>query len=617
MRIPNHYRPARAGVVGLIVSLAVLLAFSAWTLEVPSLSPSSVEVLKNHARFLASEKLTGRGIATPGIQLARDYIAGELARYGLQPGGDNGTYLQRFDVVTGVRVKQPSSLTLSNQPDLTISQDWIPLGFSASKKVQAEVVFAGYGITVKDYGYDDYQDIDAKGKIVIVLRYEPPPKDGNSPFRKYPNYSVHAALRTKANNARDHGAVGMILVDLHQGDTERELISTGNSLWRGGNSLVAAQVRRAPLQKWLESHGVFLIKLREEIDRGEKPASMDVPAGKATLQVNLEEIRQPTENVVAVLPGADPRLRNESVVIGAHYDHIGLGHYGTRDSSTEGQVHHGADDNASGTAVLLELARRLGRSDSRPARTIVFAAFSAEELGLFGSRHYVNQPAVPLSATRAMINLDMVGRLRDGRVTVFGTRSAQEFSGIVKSAASELGLEISESDGIGRSDHMSFYSKKVPALHFFTGVHSDYHRPTDTWDKLNLEGMAKITELVLATIRSIADTDAPFNFVSLPSAPVAQAPGEAPASTTYLGSIPDYSGAGEGVRLAGVSAGSPAALAGLRQGDVIVKFAETKVQNLEDLMLALGSKKPGDEVEITVLRGTQPLRLKAVLRARG
>ena len=617
MRIANHYKPARAGVVGLIVSLTVLLAFSAWTLEVPSLSSSSIEILKNHVRFLASERLTGRGVDTPGILLARDYIAGEFGKAGLQPGGDNGTYLQRFEVVTGVRVRQPASLTLGNQSALTLNQDWIPLGFSASKKVEGEVVFAGYGVTVKDYGYDDYRDIDVKGKIVIVLRYEPPPKDDNSPFRKYPNYSVHAALRTKANNAREHGAVGMILVDLHdQGNAERELISTRNSLWRGGNSLVAAQARRAPVEKWLEGHGVSLMKLREKIDREEKPASMDVPAGKAALQVNLEEIRQPTDNVVAVLPGSDPRLKNESVVIGAHYDHIGLGHYGTRDSSTEGQVHHGADDNASGTAVLLELARRLSRSDSRPARTIVFAAFSAEELGLFGSRHYVNQPA-QLASTRAMINLDMVGRLRDGRVTVFGTRSAQEFSAMVKSAASELGLEISESDGIGRSDHMSFYSKKIPALHFFTGVHADYHRPSDTWNKLNLEGMAKITELVLATARSIANTSAPVNFVSLPSVPLAQAPGGAPASTTYLGSIPDYSGADEGVRLAGVSAGSPAALAGLRQGDVIVKLAETKVQNLEDLMLALGSKKPGDEVEIIVLRGTQPLRLKAVLRARG
>lgn len=619
MRIPAHYKSWRAGVLGLVAAIAVLFAFSAWTLEdAPSLFPSSVEVLKNHARFLASEKLNGRALDTPGIALARDYIASEFARLGLQPGGDNGTYLQRFEVATGVRVKQPASLMLDNRPALTLGQDWTPLGFSASGKVEAEVVFAGYGITAKDYGYDDYKDIDVKGKIVIVMRYEPPPKNNNSPFRKSPNYSVHAALRAKASNARDHGAAGMILVDLdHQGDAQRELISTSNSLWRGGNSLIAAQARRGPLEQWLEGHGVSLVKLREKIDREEQPASMDVSAGQATLQINLEEIRQSAENVIAILPGSDPYLKKESVVIGAHYDHIGLGHYGTRDTNTQGQVHHGADDNASGTAIVLELARRLSRSDSRPARSIVFAAFSAEELGLFGSRHYVNQPAVPLSSTKAMINLDMVGRLRDGRVTVFGTRSAEEFSGIVKTAASEIGLEISESDGIGRSDHMSFYAKKIPAMHFFTGVHADYHRPSDTWDKLNFEGMAKITELLLTTVRSIANTGAPVNFVSLPSAPLAQATNEGTLSTTYLGSIPDYSGADEGVRLAGVSAGSPAALAGLRQGDVIIQFAETKVQNLEDLMLALGSKQPGDEVEITVLRGTQPLKLKAVLRARG
>ena len=617
MRISDHYDSTRARVLGLFVSLGLLFAFSAWPLEIPSLT-SSIDVLKSHARFLASEKLTGRGIDTPGIRLARDYIAGEFARLGLQPGGDKGSYLQSFEVATGVRVEQPTSLTLGNEAALTLNQDWTPLGFSASKKVEAQVVFAGYGITAKDYGYDDYAGIDAKGKIVIVLRYEPPPKHANSPFRRYPNYSVHAALRTKANNARDHGAVGMILVDLHhQEDAKRELISTTNSLWRGGTSLVAAQAGSAPIEKWLAGHGVSLTELRDKMDHEEKSASMEVPAGKTTLEVNLEEIRRPTENVVAVLRGSDPHLKNESVVIGAHYDHIGFGHYGTRNSSTEGQVHPGADDNASGTAVLVELARRLSESDIKPSRTIVFAAFSAEELGLFGSRHYVNHPAVPLSSTKAMINLDMVGRLRDGRVTVFGARSAQEFSGIVNSAATELGLEIRESDGIGRSDHMPFYSKKIPALHFFTGVHADYHGPGDTWDKLNLEGMAKISELVLATVRSIANTHAPLNFVSLPAVPGPQPISEGRASTTYLGSIPDYSGANEGVRLAGVSAGSPAALAGLREGDVIVMLAETKVQNLEDLMLALGSKKPGDEVEIVVLRGTQPLKLKAVLRARG
>ena len=617
MGLLNRCDSARARVVGLLVCLGLLFTFPAWPLDIPY-PTSGLDVLTNHARFLASEKLAGRGIDTPGIRMARDYIAAEFARLGLEPGGDNGSYLQSFEVATGVRVKPPTSLMLGDQPALALDQDWTPLSFSASRKVEAQVVFAGYGITAKEYGYDDYEGIDAKGKIVIVLRYEPRPKNASSPFRRYPNYSVHAALRTKANNARDHGAVGMILVDLHdQGDAKGKLISTTNSLWRAGTSLVAAQVRPAPIEKWLDRYGVSLTELRAKIDHAETPASIEVPAGRATLEVNVEEIHQPAENVIAVLTGSDPRLENESVVIGAHYDHIGFGHYGARTSSTEGQVHHGADDNASGTAVLLDVARRLSRSDIKPARTIVFAAFSAEELGLFGSRHYINHPAVPLSSTKAMINLDMVGRLRDGRVTVFGTRSAQEFSAIVKSAATDSALKISESDAIGRSDHMPFYGKKIPALHFFTGIHSDYHGPGDTWDKLNLEGMAKITELVLATVRSIANTKAPLNFVSLPLGSGAQAISKDGASTAYLGSIPDYAGGNEGVRLVGVSAGSPAALAGLREGDVIVMLAETKVENLEDLMLALSRRKPGDEVEIVVLRGTQSLKLKAVLRARG
>jgi hypothetical protein len=623
MIIRNRDKKTRAGLTGAAACLTALFAFSALSFEGPSSSlsrvtvPSGVEALRDHVRYLASEELTGRGIGTPGIKLARDYLAAEFAKSGLQPGGDNGSYLQSFEVVTGVTVKPPTSLSLDNQAPLKLNQDWIPLGFSASNKVEAEAAFVGYGITAKDHGYDDYAGIDVQGKIVVVLRYEPPPKDANSPFRKYPNYSIHAALRTKVNNARDHGAVGMILVDLRDSGDSQELISTRSSLWRGGTSLVAAQAKRTPIEKWLQAHSVSLEDLRDKIDREQKPASMQVPGAKISLQVNLEEVRQTAENVIAVLPGTDPQLRDQHVVIGAHYDHIGLGDYGTRDSSTTGQIHPGADDNASGTAVLLEVGRRLSRSDSRPARTVIFAAFSGEELGLYGSRHYVNHPTAPLSFTQAILNLDMVGRLREDLVTVFGAASGRELSGIVKDAAIELGLKISESDSIGRSDHFSFYNKKVPALHLFTGIHSDYHRPSDTWDKLNLQGMAKISDLVLAITRQIANTNARLEFVTLPSAPPGHSSGEERATPTYLGSIPDYSGIDEGVRLAGVSAGSPAAMAGLRQGDIIVKLAETKIQNLEDLMLALASKKPGDEIEIVVLRGKQTVTLKAVLRARG
>jgi aminopeptidase YwaD len=611
-------KSVRARAAAIALSFAVIFVFSAWTFETPTPVQPSLEALRAHSRYLASEELTGRAVDTPGIKLARDYIAREFARYGLRPGGEQGSYLQRFDVATGVAVKQPTGMSLGEQAPSRLNDDWIPLGLSSSGQVTAELVFAGYGITAKDYGYDDYAGIDVKDKIVLVLRYEPPPKDEKSPFQKLPRYSNHATLRAKAVNARDHGALGMILVDLnHSGDERKELIPTRSTLWRSGRSVIAAQVKRGLVEKWLDARGVSLKSLKETIDREEKPASRHLPGAQVALQVTLEETREPTENVVGILPGTDSRMKDEHIVIGAHYDHVGFGHFGSRNSSAEGQIHYGADDNASGTAVLLQLAEQLSRSQPRPARTIVFAAFSAEELGLHGSRHYVNHPPMPLPSAKAMLNLDMVGRLRDCRLTVFGTRSAKELSEIVKNAAFEHALEINESDGVGRSDHMSFYNNKIPVLHFFTGSHPDYHGPGDTWDKLNIEGMAKISDLVAATVRHIANTTEPLSFVSLPSRAPGSRDQEPTGYGTYLGSIPDFGGSEDGVRLAGVSDGSPAALAGLREGDVIVKFGGARIQTLEDLTEQLRNKKPGDEVEIVIRRGKQSLPLKAVLRARG
>lgn len=608
----------RARLARLAVCLLVLGGPSAWAFETSGLLSSVDEELTKHVRFLASDELTGRGVDTPGIKLARDYIAREFASYGLRPGGDNGTYFQSFEVATGVTVKQPTLLNLGGDTLLTLNEQWTPLGLSASGSVATDIVFAGYGITARDYGYDDYAGTDVKDKIVLVLRYEPPPKDDKSPFRKHPDYSTYAALSAKANNARDHGAVGMILVDLHQpGDGRQELISTRSSLWRGGEGLIAAQVRRGVIEAWLETKGLSLTAAKEKIDGEGKPASMILPGARIALQVTLEEVRQRTENVVAILPGTDSSLKDQNIVIGAHYDHLGFGHFGTLDSSAEGQIHHGADDNGSGTAAVLRLAETLARSEAKPARTVVFTTFSGEELGLVGSRHFVNQPPFPLASTVAMLNLDMVGRLRDNRVTVFGSRSAQPLSAIVLQEGRNLGLGIVESDGVGRSDHMSFYNKKIPALHFFTGNHSDYHRPSDTWEKLNIDGIVKVVNLVSATAQRIALEKEPLNFVSLPSLPPGDEGRPGQGYGAYLGSIPDFGNNSEGVRLAGVSDGSPAALAGLREGDLIVRFAGNKVQSLDDLAAFLRGKKPGEEVEIVVLRSGSAVTVKATLRARG
>jgi membrane-associated protease RseP (regulator of RpoE activity) len=369
------------------------------------------------------------------------------------------------------------------------------------------------------------------------------------------------------------------------------------------------------LENWLNSSGVSLKDLKEKIDRTGKPGSMPLPGALARLQVTLKENHERAENVVGILPGADPDLKDQRVVIGAHYDHLGFGHFGALDRQAEGKIHPGADDNASGTAVLLELARRLAKLPVRPDRTIVFAAFSGEELGLYGSRHFIEHTDA-ISAIKTMINLDMVGRLRENRVTVFGARSGENLSDLVLRNARGLGLDITDSNDIGRSDHMSFYSKKIPVIHFFTGTHEDYHRATDTWEKLNIEGMAKISDLVLVTALEIANRKEPIRFVSLPSRPGGSI-GRARGMRVYLGTIPDYGAVATGVRLAGVSSGSPAAQAGLREGDVIVRLGDKDIQNIEDLTDALQTHKSGDQVNVVVLRAGAPITLRATLSSRG
>ena len=580
------------------------------------ISDSRTEELLGHARYLASDELMGRGVGTPGIDKARDYIVGEFKKYGLAPGGESGSYFQRLSVTTGVRLIEPSSFVVGGNRQLKAQDEWNPLGLSGSGKVTGDVVFAGYGITASDYGYDDYAGLDVKGKVVLVLRYEPPPKDDKSPFRKAPRYSRHATFNAKINNARSHGAAGMILVDLSS-TGQTELVPLTRSLGRGETSFLAVQVKKQIAEQWFQDRGLSLQERKQKIDREERPASTPLAGSHVAIQVTLEKISAPAENVVGFLPASDAHGSQESVVIGAHYDHLGLGYFGTLDTSQEGKIHNGADDNASGVAVLLHVARRLSERSQRLKRNVVFVAFTGEELGLHGSRHYGTHSPFPIEATKTMINLDMVGRMRKNQLTVFGLETAQELRSLVSEAAQGLGVEMlpGTSRRLGRSDHASFYGKNIPVLHPYTGNHEDYHRPSDDWEKLNVEGMEKVSAFVAALAEKIAQREEPLTFVRLP-----QSPGKSDDSETgygaYLGTLPDFAEVESGVRLAGIQEGSPAQVAGLKEGDVIVQLAGTKVENLEDLAVALRSRKPGDQVDIVVLRDGNPLTLKAVLGRR-
>jgi hypothetical protein len=322
-------------------------------------------------------------------------------------------------------------------------------------------------------------------------------------------------------------------------------------------------------------------------------------------------------NVIGLLPGRDPVLRNETVIVGAHYDHLGLGGFGSLDPDSTGSVHNGADDNASGSAMLIQIAQHLAQSP--PARTVIFIAFSGEELGLLGSSYYVKQPIYPLSSTIAMINLDMVGRLRDKRLIVYGARTAKEFPALLDSLNWHAGFDLkARGDGYGPSDQSSFYAAGRPVLHIFTDLHEDYHRATDDWQKIDPDGFRKVADFTTGLVTALASRRTRLTPVEAPPPPPPTASASAGSGYgAYLGTIPDMSENPGGVRLVGVRAGSPAEQAGLRGDDIIVKIGEMDVPDLQAMTNALRSHQPGDSVDIVIRRGDQSTTVRARLGTRG
>jgi acetylornithine deacetylase/succinyl-diaminopimelate desuccinylase-like protein len=321
------------------------------------------------------------------------------------------------------------------------------------------------------------------------------------------------------------------------------------------------------------------------------------------------------KNVIGVLPGKDGKLRDEIVVVGAHYDHLGPGKFGSLDPDSTGMVHNGADDNASGTAALIHIAQQLKKSP--PLRTVVFIAFSGEEAGLLGSAYYVKQPVYPLSTTYAMVNMDMVGRLRNDRLLVYGSETARELPALLDSLNGSAHFDLKTTgDGWGRSDQSSFYAAGKPVLHLFTDLHEDYHRTTDDWEKINADGLARVADFTANIVRALANRREPLTFVNTP--PPQSAAGTSQSGYgTYLGTVPDMSDSPGGVRLTGVRAGSPAEKAGIRGNDILIQIGDRRVTDLQGMTDALRAHKPGDVVEVRVLRDGVEQKMNVTLGTRG
>jgi hypothetical protein len=533
-------------------------------------------------------------------------VARAFADAGLEPATPGGDYLQRFEMPVTIAVAD-AQLGIEGVP-LERGPDFEAFAGSADAELDAELVFAGYGISDAEAGYDDYAGIDVTGKIVLVLDHGPE----IVAVRKGQQGATRLGRAYKLVNAGRHGATALLLAPSESaapGLAASAGAEQSNPTTAPGK-LAGLGLSRLAAERILRARGLDLAELQARIDRDAAPASQPIDA-RARVRVRVEREQDEVANVVGVLPGSHP---DQAVVLGAHFDHLGMGEVHTLAPDRRGEVHNGADDNASGTAALIALAGSFAQGPPL-RRSLVFVAFTAEEVGLVGSSPYTDDPTLPLGETVAMLNMDMVGRLRDDRVTVFGTETSPIWSGLLRRAARPLGLEVAlVGDGIGPSDHTSFALRGVPSLLFHTGPHSGYHTPDDDAEQIDAEGIVRVAALVHRVASSVANAQV------RPPARTTSAP--EPASTgrgygAYLGTIPDFAGAPQaGVRLQGVREGSPAERAGLRAGDVVVSLAGSEVVNLDEYAAVLRRMRAGSELEIVVLRDGERVNTRATLGRR-
>lgn len=594
-------------------------AVSSETLAANWTSGLSAQRYFKHVYFLASDDLKGRGNGTPELERASEYIANQFRMLGLKPAGDNNTYFQNFQITTGTAYGQRNALEIDGSA-LHIDEDFEPLSFSLGSEIEAPLVFAGYGITAPDLQWDDYQGLDVSGRVVLVLRHEPQELDPNSRFDGK-NMTTHATFMNKAINARQHGAKGILFItDPNNHPDDKDTVSPAmREVGTDDSGIIAMRTTRAAATKVFEKFGKNISDLQKTMDSAMKPQSFDLHA-RVHVVADVSRVRKTVHNVMAALPGSDDQLRKEWVVVGAHYDHLGLGDEHSLAQSQIGQIHHGADDNASGTAGVLEFARLASLHKQAFKRSVLFMTFAGEELGLLGSEYFVNHPTMPLNNVAGMINMDMIGRVSGGRLNVLGVGTSPEFKPWVEGFNKTVGMQINySSSGHDGSDHISFDGKHIPILFFFSGLHSDYHRPSDTSDKINSKGAVQVLSLVAMAAERLATVPMRPQYTEVkeerPSNPGNTAPpvnGYGP----YFGSVPDFRDDIKGVLFADVRADSPAGKAGLKAGDTLVEFGGLMIQNLYDFTYALGKHKVGDVVTVVVQRNGQPLKVSVTLEVR-
>jgi Zn-dependent M28 family amino/carboxypeptidase len=575
-------------------------------------APISAERIAKHVFYLASDKLQGRRAGTTGADLAAGYIAEQFKSFKLRPPPAKG-YRVPFTFVASVQLGPANSFQAESghwSSRLAVGEDFMPLAFSSDVQASGPVLFLAYGISAPELQYDNYAGIDVRGKLVMLMRGSP---DGDNPHGRFADYAAPGLeIQRKTTQAREKGAAGLIFISDEERFSEDRFSRLRHDLNFLDAGIPAVTISRQAAQSILTGAGASLAELEKAARTSPSPTPLK--GVSVRFKTDVVKVKGEGSNVIGILPGSDPALASQYVIIGAHYDHLGLGGPDSLAAMPEGQIHHGADDNASGTAAMLELARVMSKSGKAPKRSLIFIAFSGEEMGLLGSAAYTKNPVAPLASTVAMLNMDMVGRLRE-RLLVSGVGTSPAWQPLLERLKTVVGdssgrpiqLEFGQ-DGFGPSDHQSFYVRNMPVLFFFTGNHDDYHKPSDTAEKINTEGVRRIAELVRQVAVSIADEPERIAFTRVQTANRPSGRG----FSVYLGTVPNYSDQTGGLKLDGVRPDSPAERAGLTAGDIITKLGSVTIKNVYDYTYALGELKPGLEVEVVLLRDGRELKLKII-----
>ncbi len=550
------------------------------------------EELSEHIDYLASEKMKGRFPGTEGDIKSAEYIRDRLRSYGLTPAVNEG--LQAFEIVSRLEAGPDNILEINNN---NIESDkFMPFAFSENANISGNIAFAGYGFDISSdtLKWNDYANIDVEGKWVLILRGDP---EIDNPVS---NFAQVSADRDKVMLAKDKGAAGVLLVSGKKYDSADEFESLAKGEYSTG--IPVFRIKRDVADIILAEQNKRITGLEDKLNTGYSPLSFELGC-IVNGQSDLEEQKVTTYNVVMTLPGTDPVLKDEYIFIGGHYDHLGMGGPGSSSRAVDTTaIHYGADDNASGVAVVLELAEKFASEGNNP-RSIMFGAFGAEEMGLLGSKYLVEHLPVDPEHINAMINLDMIGRLKEDRtIQIGGAGTASGLADIIwKNADTTLLKPVLSQEGYGPSDHSSFYGKDIPVLFFSTGAHLDYHTPYDTPDKINYEGMVNISGLIYGIGKELSGENEKPVFTE--AGPKTQTGRGMRGKGVTLGIMPDFAGSiKNGLRADFVTPGRPAALGGMKKGDIIVAINGMPVNNIQDYMFRLSSLEHGQTIQVEVVR---------------